>query len=255
MDIVKVPASAQTVKADSNLVKVAQVQTSGDTLTTNTLEGNISKASEKKLFSLDFRTSMYNTFSTKVEAMVNPSRIKHRVYNVISNYTLSYTNTEPFDKFEAARVSISADLYNTLWYREILAPVGYVNYPVKPEITIDWRTISVTGPESAPLKAVELTSTLEFLTEGDVKTKTFNYSSNVTSFYYMVGVYTYRDHGDLVNKAAYYRGKYANDSFVNSIYTSTYFSMYVSITYSLKLDYILPGLNKKTSSPLIKFDL
>lgn len=255
MDIVKVPLNAQSVKADSNLVKVAQVQAGGDTLTTNTLEGNISKASEKKLYSLDFRTSMYNTFAKKAEAMVNPSRSRHWVYSTVHNFTFSYSSSEPFDKYDAQHVVVSADIYNTTWYKDVLDRSSYGYYPIKPELTVDWRAINATGPAAAPTRAIELTSVLESLSDGDIQTKSFTYSSMATDFYFMLGVYAYKDRVDLKNKAAYYLYKYPTDNMVQELYRSVYYSIYEFRPYYLKADYTLPGLNKITSSPLIRFDL
>ncbi|HUW06159.1 MAG TPA: hypothetical protein VMW01_07845 [Williamwhitmania sp.] len=255
MDIIKIPANAQNVKADTNLVKVAEVRDNGDTLTTNTLEGNINKASEKKLYSLDFRTSLYNTFADKAKTFVNPSGIRHWVYSTVHSFTFSYNSPEPFDKFENDNVGVSAVLLNTEWYHEVLDTVCYGHYPIKPELTVDWRTITTTGPSSAPVKAVEVTSTPESLSEGDIKTKTFNYSSSITDFYYMVAIFAYKDHVDLVNKAAYYLYKYPNDPLVRALYTSVFYSIYEFHPYYIKLDYKLPGLNTITSSPEIRFDL
>ncbi len=255
LDLIKIPTNAQAVKADTNLVKVADVQSNGDTLTTNTLEGNINKASEKKLFSLDFRTSLYNTFADKAKTFVNPSGIRHWVYSTVHSFTFSYNSPEPFDKYENDNVGVSAVLLNTEWYHDILDQVSYGHYPIKPELTVDWRTIATTGPSSAPVKAVEVTSTPESLSEADIQTKSFNYSSSITDFYYEVAIFAYKDHVDLVNKAAYYLYKYPNDPLVRALYASVFYSIYEFHPYYIKLDYKLPGLNTITSSPEIRFDL
>jgi hypothetical protein len=135
--IVNVPKEANAGIASNITTTVKQAEgVEGVNIETKKAEGDLLQLDEKEIYAMHFRSSKYNTFSEKIEAMPLDEAVAWQaypyVYHIISN-TYDYAN--PAEMFDVAEIEpadpsqklvVIEPLYEkTDWYAEKVAPLIY----------------------------------------------------------------------------------------------------------------------------------
>lgn len=159
---------------DKNIEKseTAVTETEGDigemSITTRRAKEDLVIAEDKELYTVTFRTSMYDRFSDKVAAS-SRSVYARFVTSTIAIPVLQYSVREPFESLEKSGsrqtndrplVQISSDLSGNSWYRNEVGPYIYDGYPFLGVGTVD-RQADVLGVP--PYKAVRLEATSDYI--------------------------------------------------------------------------------------------
>lgn len=169
MALVNVPR--KIVEKDANIQdkvgKIAEEIKGGDiTETKHEAHGNLEELEQTEIYSIDFRTSSYETFVEKMGRMSVGKIItlpKYTyVYKLINNISDNTPLAEIFDEYEYGNVDYKKRLvqfevdYSTMeWYKKYVAPIMYENAelmryvgnivpPSQPEIvTMEFRSTSL----------------------------------------------------------------------------------------------------------------
>ena len=245
---------AKSTKIDENLqtgsTKVESSGTAVETeITENKLSGVLALSSEKSLYTINFRTSKYPTFAAKMAA----ASASNLFVPVGNEYILGLRLTSD-EKLDAAEkdILIKGQADGTeKWYTQFLNPVIYDHYGAgDASIKIGWRDVNKYGVK--PLKAISLFNRSEeylSLTEAQITSGNAPNAGDNITVQYEVPFYTVNDYVELINKAA---NKYQNLATVpanaKALLSSSGYLGIFDDSYGLKLKYILPGINKETSS-------
>lgn len=168
--LVNIPA-AEDGEVDENLhgkIKKEEINENNTMdVVDNELEGNIDRLQEKDIYGTHFRTSMYNTFNQKIDAYQINNAGRKQIYegttkiNLVYSLIANYYNTELFDKYELKQdlrgnkiVQMKAKLNNGTNLSDEIVPITYNDYPVHPDMIIDWRETSELG--IPPISAVSM---------------------------------------------------------------------------------------------------
>lgn len=211
-DIEEYPLSAINA-IDRNVVTQSNIDVSegADTtamITTRQAEGVIEDTEVRSIYSLDFRTSKYNTFSDKLS--VNEMTIKwlDRVSPAVDNLIATKYDDEMFDSYEIRGnslfgpiVAIEASLDGADWYQNNIYSLMYQDYPLHPEALVS-RNTSLGG--IPPVKPVELWQ-IDYdytLTDLDVQTGRMSSRADMTHFVYGLARTWAADYYDIRNNIA-----------------------------------------------------
>jgi hypothetical protein len=253
LTIIKKSVSAGAI--DRNLqrseIRMTTVNASDSlSLTKNQLTGSISAETETSLHSFSFRTSIYSTFTEKLNNMSGwnvQSGIDATLMSIIGIKT---TLNETFDKYEIEGkensfnplVSVEAQR-GTFWIDSHVNPQLYELYGTIPDIILN-RNTNILGV--LPLKAMSVYNTGEkgYLFAGPQSSPKLG----DVIIRYDVGHYVYTDFCELRNKAA---AKYlGNANLPQQVYRllAGYINDLSRGSYPFKIKYSLPGLNLVTTT-------
>lgn len=166
-ELVNLPVNITSV-IDSNVdTLVSEVDIIGAnegtdmSIRTKVAEGTIEVLQEKQIFETQFRTSYYNTFKAKFEALNMQAKWKWSIAPMVEELKISYVDLEGFDKHEIwaqnpreKLILFEAMVTSTNWYKEFAGPVIYYDYPFHPEITTNREDTSLYGVP--PIKAIHI---------------------------------------------------------------------------------------------------
>jgi hypothetical protein len=220
-------------------------------------EGSLKEVEETILYTINFRTSRYNTLREKVVS-VNPSSgwrdpILPGIHNIGSNIS----GPEPFSyeeiygsPYNEPLVQMEADLSNVPWYQNDVYPIVYQDYPLQGTIRLRPaynRDPSVLG--LVPTKAVDLYQyPYNFvLTEEAITNGTLSFSSPVGRIDYRLAHVMYNDFLDLAGQAANYVVAKGSNPRLDRLLTSTFPAIRKG-NYGVKINYVLPGRNTVSST-------
>jgi hypothetical protein len=239
VELVNVPRNASGA-IDRNVTEVTTTVDAGneslDTEITNKqAEGTIETLQEKSIFTGNFKTSKYNTFAQKLDAMnvgstLRALRILWRVHYLKTPFTLD----EPFDaaELDGSRyamlkplIHIQADLTDNAYYNDVIAPLIYRNDSRRSEGNMTQKGSSfIQLPYSPELDYVNLT-----------------FTNNVTEQYlsYNMPYYYYQDFKELQRR---YVQQYLSGSASPEIETIVkgMFPIIIRGAYKIKVGYCLP---------------
>lgn len=268
-ELVNIPAGTQ-VKIDENVSDIVQSkdlnldeQTADNESTveikTQDAEGTIELLEETNIFKTHFRTSLYNTVSSKLSNMVHSSYLRWYLSPGVHNIYVYNNGDELFSEMEKNGADgieplvQFKDKLDSRWYKRLISPLVYYQYPFD-NIELEWR---------APLEALGIPPTKAIsvfqypappsLTSDQLETGIINPAPSWVGFKYKQPYYMNKDYRELKDKAAnkYYsispvpiRVRYLLENSFRAIYKGDY---------NVELKYILPGINQQSSTQNVKF--
>jgi hypothetical protein len=271
--LVNIPAF-ENAQVDENVEDVSENIT-GDNgqgnvnINTKDIEGDLKLMQEKEIYSSYFKTSKYNTFTEKMNALSISPPFSWVIMNGVHKIGVQMGGNEYFDRFELegtdehdALIKILTDNDNT-WFNNHSYPLIYcplpgnscsTNYPS--DVNINWADRpDIVG--IAPVRTSFLSLypvSLPQLTESDIENdfaKIDAYSTYLTN---IMDYYHYKDYENLLQQAANHSLNNSNQALIN-ILNSPYPSMLAGYPgyyyYNVELKYYLPGSDTPTSSKTI----
>lgn len=221
-------------------------------------EGTVDVLQEKSIFTSYFRTSIYNTFVTKLASLTLSNGWTWPVHVGVHEMGVNTRSQEPFDYFEInggtdfnPLVGFETSTDNA-WFKTYCGPLVYPSsYPVE-GLILDWRRpVELWGVP--PVRA-------GFIVQDAAAIKLDMNNPAIVPQAIADGVFTsnfiptsYRDFVDLRNKAAV-RLLTEDNAWMTKMVTS-YFTGVISGDYPLKVQYKLPGTNTITSERLINIHI
>ncbi len=262
-ELVNVPAQAEgavdkNVKSKVSSTGISEGNESTIDIKSKQAEGTLNILDEKNIFKTNFRTSLYNTLSSKLNAMQHMSYLRYYLYPTVHNLYIYNSGNEMFSEMENEGftnskpfIQFSAKLDNK-WYSKLIAPIVYNNYPYN-NLFLGWRTTDSLG--IPPVKAIRVFQypKAPSLTEDQLTTGIENTQPTWVGFKYALPYYMNKDYFDLKQKAA---SKYYNVSSVPKrvkyLLENSFLAIYKG-DYNVILKYVLPGINTVTSTSSVKF--
>lgn len=126
----------QTTKVDENVTKVQTTLTTGDTLTTKSLQGQIDRREIKSIYLNPFRTSKYSTFVDKMKNIKIGDAYNIQVGQAVTILESYLQGDEAFVADETVGsdvlgplVTMEATLSDNSWYDNVVFPLVYKDYP------------------------------------------------------------------------------------------------------------------------------
>jgi hypothetical protein len=222
------------------------------TITTKQAEASIKKAEEKSLYSANFRSSIYNTFSEKLDKATGVYSYTWPLSNGIHELGYVFNTKELFDEFEmnddkgTNLVHLEADLTENNWYKTHIYPYVYENYPTNAALNISWRNAAELG--APPIRAMFINN--EGYTSGLSYTIGQPAVGGRAALVYNLPFYIARDYFEIQGKIAnsYTNGMYLNISSTLRNIVTTPFMPVRKGPYAFKATYTLPGINKITTT-------
>ncbi|MEN7551882.1 hypothetical protein AAG747_28455 [Rapidithrix thailandica] len=255
--ILKLPAK-EAVAIDANVSTEEQEVYTQDSsqvqVTSKSLTGTLSLPDDFLLYRSRFRTSKYNTFAEKLNAV----QMHRSLAVVIEGYNLLKLGYA----FDAEEVLDQNDLYgwkegkplvqltalpDNPWFKEFSLPVIYQGYPLGGSLKIeDWREAEVEGVP--PYKAMTIYQENRQLQLDAGHSMSYTVPGTVY-FNYDLEYYTLMDYNELVNKAwGKYKNSYGTASErIRKLLDTSFVNLYPREQYRFKLSYVLPGINKVTT--------
>ena len=223
------------------------------------LQGN--DADSAQIFSLNFHTSKYDTFSEKfadlAQSQISLVQVRDRVDQLV--YTIK--NTELFDDYELNEynkmLSMEADLSSTSWFHNDVKPYVYEGYPVNNALKLENRDLNALG--TIPVRAVYIRNN-----NNQTGVKYIPGQAAATgdvSIVYNLANYMDGDYWEMKNKVGKIMankvlkvvvGKNIPQPMKNMV--NRQFTPLSNGTYKVKVKYILPGTGTVTSEKVIEIN-
>lgn len=260
LELVNIPAQAaeavdRNVSTVTSQVDKTQEGEANAELQTKQAEGTITTLQEKSLLTYYFRTSNYSTFNEKLNSMEISSGWRRPLRVNVHELGVTLHGSEMFDKMEThwtdeivPVVQFEAVFGETNWYKNIIAPLIYNNYPLVSSATISWRDVSIIGVP--PVKAIYIRQypNDRMLTETDLTGTEAYGTPDAAAFVYNAAHFIDQDFYDIRDKVANY---YAYSTVNNSQAANILNSMFPGIQqgdYPVNIKYVLPGTNRVTTT-------
>ena len=231
--------SEQVLQEGENTVEVAKSE----------IEGTLALANEFLLYETQFRTSKYNTFSDKLNAVSGEQSIAIYIegWNLVKlGYSLQsdeilgkqeiygWKEAEPLIQIEAGT--------DNEWYSKYIYPHLYQNYPIDNELVINEWTPSDRREGIPPLRAMLVYQSNRNLIveEGDITAMSI---PGDIYFNYDLEYFSFMDYDELVTKAVnnFVDTDREKTAAVNRLVSQPHASLLSNQRYGFKLMYVLPG--------------
>jgi hypothetical protein len=249
LTLVNIPKGSLSI--DKNVTQKSeqkQVDTLKVDMKEQVAEGDLTEIQEKVIFDSYFRTSKFNTFKDKMNAVkLNFAS----TVEVESGYDILKSESvlpEDFDIYEAGRntqplIQYVADSTGR-WIKVYAIPTVYYKYPITKWAEIKWRNINVLG--LVPVKAVAFEySSDAILTEDSKSTGDYINQYQSGNYCFKLGYYSKKDYREIITKLM---NKGVYNSEVNSYLNSAYME-YPYVLYPLTCKYVLPnGVQTSTAT-------
>jgi len=226
-------------------------------INTKITEGNLDKLEEQEVFTTHFRTSKYNTLSEKIDGMRLSVGSKYPIETGVHLLLKGIYGGEVFDAYETGKnnipplIKFENILDNKPWYKRLIYPYLYENYPLAGNITLKRNEKPIGIP---PVNTIVLHQyyTAKKLTEDNIKYGYANSEIVAGSFYSYLIYDVYLDYRDLSTKVCskYYGNNSISDELKYLI--NKPFPQVKSGDYRFKAIYTLPGINKQTSETILR---
>lgn len=255
-ELVGIPKQVYAV--DQNVKEKVSAVNEDVEVKTKQAEGQLEITSEKIIYSTYFRTSRFNTVREKINSLpisntfsilAIPWRV-HRLMSFISG-------PEYFDLAELKGVertgnkplfTLQANLDNNDYYTSVIHPLVYADYPIDGDIKIRWRTPEELG--IAPAKAMYLYQEPDnlTLTPADITGGVSTASASLGAYVYDLPYYMEQDYREIQSQVINrYVGKTNVPERVKRILSNA-FPPVEPGSFSYRLTYTLPGINKITTT-------
>jgi hypothetical protein len=250
---------------DKNVTEhTTNVTTSDSTsmqIKTKEATGTISRGEEIVFLSYGFRASKYKTVSEKLSFSSLQVDMLYDIAPYVYHLQATITGSEMFDKFEISGTENTppllrrtAVLENTPWYKDAVAPVIYKDYPLLGQATISWRDTTWGVPPVGDIKIWQLNFD-HILTDDELSTGVATSVTDMAHFMYGLPYAWSKDYYDIRMKLAnLYPSMTASDSHINAILGKVIWPVVDKGSYPVKFEYVLPGINKVTTSKVITFN-
>ena len=266
-----VDANVQTIQSE-----LLNLQTSpADTAFTNIMlqervaQGIQRALKPKSFYKSNFRTSLYNTFQQKVNALTknvnwfNPIFLDPNETSgaTINDFGVFVTGSELFDLFDqngyyngenqvAPLIRPEADLNTTPnnWYNNVIYPYMYQHFPAPSQgITLSWRNASTLGNVPAKAVWIEQADEPHKLTPTDIESGAATIPQPITTLAYKLPYHMLFDDFDYKNKLSNYAALHPNlpPAWVNFMQGTFQYAPFGN--YRVLLKYHLPGNSTPSS--------
>lgn len=250
LTILNLPLATSTVDANVRVVETVVKDAGETTLTTKAIEGDLSLRDAKTIYTSYFRTSKFKTFREKMNAVKMP--ITQSIPSPGGDYVrlrTSLQGEEAFDRNELGTsgayslVHLKGILNSTDWYKQYVYPLVYRDYPLLGRIHTTRDTALLGLP---PERAIYIEQVLELPevtgTEG-ATTLPLTARMNYDLMRVMLG-----DYRSILNQVANYVADRPERITPNiEMILTTPFPFYKYGNYPVRLEYIIPGIKRKTS--------
>lgn len=257
-EIVNVPLS-EISDVDANVTATtSSVETENEStiiITTQSANGVMEDAQENSIITTYFRTSQYNTFKAKLDAIDISDGWTRYLRAGIHELGVTIRGNELFDELEMKWTSdykplirFEALLSSTDWFKDDINPKLYAGYPINNIYRIRWREPQVLGVP--PVKALfirQVPYNIK-LTDTDINSNTFTQTPNVGAFVYnLVHFFEY----DFVNIQTDIANNYTflppTDPRLKSL-LSWVFPPIEKGDYPISIKYVVPGREVTTTN-------
>lgn len=244
----------------STLTSVDYGDSTNTNLTTKEAEGTISNPEEKTFYNYYFRTSKFNSLSEKIPFASKDVDYMFSASTFVFFPQVNMPISEVFDKCELwgddtykPLIRRTAVLDNTDWYKDIVYPLVYENYPWFGIYCIQNRDTSEFGVP--PVRAIHFYySSPISLSDDEIATGVSQQAANagIEYLFYKLPYYWDKDYYDI---RCFLANRYSIDSAPNAsvekILRNFDFPIIEPGNYPILLEYVLPGKNIVTSSQKI----
>jgi hypothetical protein len=256
-EILSIPVHSTVI--DANVQKIETEVSGGEdgtaTLTTKQIEGELENLEIKSIYTSTFRTSRYNTFVDKMKATTLGQGIRLDLDINVFQLAAHINGEELWDEAEInglmnsnRLIEMVAILTGNNWYENYVYPLVYEGYPMLGKMTLTRRpNPQVFGiPPIRDIYFENLTQSLS-LRENETSFTSIPFSNELLAYNLNASVFT--DYKDIQRQVVNYVADhpYALTPRFNSLIVGL--GPYLRFgTYKLKVNYVLPGTNKVTSS-------
>ena len=228
-------------------------------ITTRSASGNIVQSEEIAFYDIDFRSSKYAKFWDKVNTNELNVRFLYHSSVAVDYPGATIYGDEMFDVFELygqgntePLIQRSAVLSQSDWYKKMIYPLMYEGYPFHQEAKISHRDVNVLGVP--PTKEIYMWQTQYnySLSETDIERGQISFSAEKTHFIYSLPKTWAKDYQDIRNKLGNLIVKgYKPSAKAQAIMSKYPWPQVDAGNYPIKLEYVLPGNRKVTTSQVI----
>ena len=259
LELVNVPTSSDITRNVTEKTSTTELGNSSSvSVRTRSASGSISKAEENSFYSYGFRASKFNSLKDKLSMTEMTFNMLYEISPYDYFLQTKFEGTEMFDKFEIYGVANqpmikrTAVLDESTWYKKELEPVVYQDYPLMGEATIDWRSTNELGVPPVGQIMIWQENYNHILTDDELKTGKANSIANEALLMYTLPYYWSGDYYNIRNKLANLVTKQkTNDERVKKILGKVIWPVVSLGDYPVKFEYILPGINKVSSTKVI----
>ncbi|MDP4240766.1 MAG: hypothetical protein Q8904_14990, partial [Bacteroidota bacterium] len=260
LQLVNIP---QKVSIDNNVrAQTSSTETSAGTtdVTIKTALGSVTEGEETAFYSIAFRTSKFKTFADKLSVTELKADMLYEISPYVYYLQSTFRNNEVFDKFEiygegtqTPLIRRTAQLEQSGWYQKNLAPLVYHTFPGN--ISVTWRDTSLVGcPPRGELKIWQWDYD-HSLTDLEIQTGNATAINNWAQFMYGPPYYWSKDYTDIRTKLANFYPSMTNDNpQIESVLKKLIWPVIDKGNYPVKFEYVLPGINKVTTSKVINIE-
>jgi hypothetical protein len=255
-EILNIPKQSTVI--DANVQKIQTELSPGDagtaTLTTKNIEGDVAKLDVKSIFGSTFRTSKYNTFIEKMNAVQLVPTVRVDLDVNVFQLASYVKGDELFDAAEFSGTMNSAQLIKMEalftgndWFQNYVNPIVYDGYPMMGRMRISNRNPDVLG--LPPVRDIYFANISQNLQLGVNETAFSPVSFNREYLAYNLGQSVTADYRDILRHAVNYVVDYPSQSVARLTSLILAPMPYVRYgAYRLKLNYVIPGTNQVSSS-------
>jgi hypothetical protein len=248
--------TAEDLQIDRNVsVKNTSMENTGTgslNVQTKQAESSVNNLTERSIYKLSFRSSMYSTLSAKIDALPAVT-YSWPVANGIDEFMFIMTNNELFDAQEIGEngnskvLRFEAVLEDNTWYNSNIYPYVYEGHKASAALQLTWRNTLMMG--TPPVLAVSLKQQpAGIMLEGNgipqQGSSTFSYNLP-----YFIAWDFMNMQANVVN-ASISNSNIAIPAQLRGIAAVT-FKRAVAGNYRFKISYVLPGTTTVTSEKII----
>lgn len=254
LQILNIPTANEEVDANVENVETA-LEDAGDdaTLTTKSIEGDLTLRDAKTLYEIPLRTSMYTTFRNKMAAVSQYNTLNlSDGTGFVAILRCYYDGNEKFDRYELESVNSYGPVIRPVavlsgidWYNNLVYPLVYEGYPMLGSMTTTRDTAALGLPPARSVYLQQLDNAP--LLTGEEESVTAEALSTFAFYDLMTPMVV--DYRAIQCKVANYvvdRPDRVTDRFRKLLVDP--FPFYRYGKYKLRLKYYIPGADKTTSS-------
>jgi len=257
-EIVNVPLDV-SASVDANVsANTANVETGGEStiaVTTQTADGAIANEQENRIITTYFRTSVYNTFKSKITSISISEGWTRYLRAGIHELGVTTRGIELFDEYEMKWTSdykplirFEAQLSETQWFKNKINPTLYSNYPLYNKYRISWRNTDILGvPPFRALYIRQVPYNIK-LTEDDINSNSFTPTPNVGGFVYNLVHFFEYDFVDIQTDIANdYTNSSPSDQRLKDLLNWNFPTIELGY-YPINITYVIPGREITTTT-------
>jgi hypothetical protein len=259
-EIVNVPLGAAAA-VDANVTSTSSevsTGTDGETtvaVTTQEVEGMIENELENRILTTHFRTSQYNTFKAKLDAISISEGWTRYLRAGIHELGVTVRGSELFDENEMKwtyeykpLVRFEAQLSRTKWFKDKINPNLYADYPLLNKYRITWREPEILGVPPAKALYIRQIPYNITLSDDDINSNSFTATPSVGGFMYnLVHFFEY----DFVDMQTDIANDYTSSSPPNAKVAALLYWNFPKIekgNYPISIMYVVPGREITTTN-------